>query len=76
MISKEVREFVEEFFFDDQFPGDYRNKREYIEESILMFDEVLKEEFGISFKDLDSDLQESFLDNLKEEWETYKEEYL
>ena len=76
MISKEVREFVEEFFFDDQFPGDYRNKREYIEESVKMFDEVLKEEFGINFRDLDSDLQESFLDNLKEEWETYKEEYL
>jgi hypothetical protein len=76
MISKEVREFVEEFFFDDQFPGDYKNKREYIKESVKMFDEVLKEEFGISFKDLDSDLQESFLDNLKEEWELYKEEYL
>jgi len=76
MISKEVRKFVEEFFFDDQFPGDYRNKREYIKESVKMFDEVLKEEFGISFKDLDSDLQESFLDNLKEEWELYKEEYL
>ena len=41
-----------------------------------MFDEVLEDEFGISFKDLDRDLQESFLDNLKEEWEIYKEEYL
>ena len=76
MQNQEITKFVDEFFFDDNFPGDYPNKRSYIKESTKLFDEILREEFEIGFEDLEKESQEAFKKELENEWEIYSEEYL
>ena len=74
MQNQKITQFVNEFFFDDNFPGDYPNKKSYIKESIKSFDEILRDEFEIGFEDLDKASQETFKSNLEKEWEIYSEE--
>ena len=74
MQNQKITQFVNEFFFDDNFPGDYPNKKSYIKESIKSFDEILRDEFEIGFEDLDKASQETFKSNLGKEWEIYSEE--
>jgi hypothetical protein len=74
MQNQKITRFVNEFFFDDNFPGDYFNRKSYIKESIKGFDEILRDEFEIGFEDLDKASQETFKSNLEKEWEIYSEE--
>ena len=74
-MKSEIRKFVNDFFFEDQFVGDFKDEKDYVDESVELFNDVLIEEFEIGFDELDEDLKESFINGIKEEWKMYKEDF-
>lgn len=74
MQSQEITKFVDEFIFDDHFPGDYERKAVYVKEGIEILDANLEEEFGITFQDLSKESQKVITSSLGTEWKIYIKE--